>query len=665
MRRLLLLLMFGDLLFLAGCGGGSSTGGSGSNGGGSGGGPATLQSITVNPSTASIAQGTAQAFTAMGTYSDGSTKDLTLKAQWSCLLPNLATVSNNSPTQGLALGVAPGSVLITASMGNVSNSGTLIIKGGLNVTSLVLSPATASLGFGNQQQFTATATFSDKSQQDVTNVSSWSVFPPFITSNSGLAIAENLGTNSINAIFNGSGGGNATAVLTVDLSNLVSISLLPAPASIANHTQVQFAAIGAFNDGSTRDITGLVTWTSSNPGVASFGFPPNVAKATAVGTTTMTASVCTKTDPNTFACIGTVVTGSAVLNVTGAQLQSIVLFPVNASIAPTARLTFTAIGVFSDSSSQDLTSQLTWSVLDRSVASVVNEQGTIKGLSAGSTTVTASSNSSLLGHVQGSTPLNVTSATLGSIAVKPANTFISPGATLTFSAIGTFSDSSAQDISGQSLWSSALPNVATVHSVAATGQGMGQSAITAKLGSVVGTAQLSVASPKQISIAVAPTTVQIASQTSTQLSATGTFVDGSTQDFTAFVQWSSSLPKVAMVGGQTGIVSGLEPGQSTITATLGPVSSTTQVTVTNASLASVTLSPANSGIALGTSQQFTATGKFSDGSTQPLPGATWSSSDPGIAAVDRVGLATSTGPGTATITAAFNGMHGTANLTVH
>jgi hypothetical protein len=276
----------------------------------------------------------------------------------------------------------------------------------------------------------------------------------------------------------------------------------------------------------------------------------------------------------------------------------------------------------------------------------------------------------MLGFIQGSTQINVTSATLNSIGLKPANTFISPGATLIYSASGTFSDSTVQDISDTSSWASEFTNVATVSSATATGQGLGQSNITAKLKSlsgtvITGTTSLKIASPKQISIATAPATAQVAAQTSTQLTVTGTFIDGSAQDLTTAVDWSSSSASVATVGAKTGIVSGLAPGKSTITARLGPTSSTAQVTVTNASLASINLSPANPNIALGSSQLFMATGKFSDGSTQSLLTAAWSSSSPAIAVVDGSGLATSTGAGTATIKATLNGISGTTNLTVH
>src|SRR5580692_5838512 len=144
MRCLLLLSGLMGALCLVNCGGVSSAGAPAEGSGG----PVVLKSIQLNPGSASIAMGTTQPFTATGNYSDGSTKDLTLAAQWSCLLPAIATVSNSAPTQGLATAVAPGTVLVTASSGSVSSSAPLAIKA-VTPSSVVVSPATATIGFGN------------------------------------------------------------------------------------------------------------------------------------------------------------------------------------------------------------------------------------------------------------------------------------------------------------------------------------------------------------------------------------------------------------------------------------------------------------------------------------------------------------------------------------
>jgi len=571
MRRLLFVPVLAGLLMLARCGGNS---GSTTTSPTTPSGPATLQSIAITPGSATIAQATTQAFTATGSYSDGSTKDLTATAQWSCLLPNLATVSSSSPTQGLATGISAGTVVISASLGNVSNSAQLTVTGA-TVSSLAITPASATIGFENQQQYKAIATFSDTSTQDVTNLANWTIAPsgPFISAYSGLAIGSSVGTSfDVNASF----GGQSTSTLTipptlnVDLSNLVSVAILPANPTIANNTPSTLSAIGTFSDGSTRDVTSIATWVSSDDTVASnFGVLPNVfsaATTSAPATATITAS---------FGTLSTQ-TASITLSVSDATLQSIAVSPSNASIAPGTKLTYSAVGTFSDGSTQDLTSIVRWSVLGGSGAASVSK-GVVKGTTAGSITVTAASLANL-GSVSGSAAAAITSSTLQSIAVNPATAFITPGGNLTYSAIGTFSDGSTQDLSALTSWSSSAVT-ATVSAGVATGQGVGAGAITAKLGQISGTASLLVVSPAQISLAVTPATASVAAGATTQLKATATYVDGATQDFTTLVNWSSSNAAMATVGYQTGLISGLASGTSTITATLGSVTSTATVTV--------------------------------------------------------------------------------------
>ena len=571
MRRLLFVPVLAGLLMLARCGGNS---GSTTTSPTTPSGPATLQSIAITPGSATIAQATTQAFIATGSYSDGSTKDLTATAQWSCLLPNLATVSSSSPTQGLATGISAGTVVISASLGNVSNSAQLTVTGA-TVSSLAITPASATIGFENQQQYKAIATFSDTSTQDVTNLANWTIAPsgPFISAYSGLAIGSSVGTSfDVNASF----GGQSTSTLTipptlnVDLSNLVSVAILPANPTIANNTPSTLSAIGTFSDGSTRDVTSIATWVSSDDTVASnFGVLPNVfsaATTSAPATATITAS---------FGTLSTQ-TASITLSVSDATLQSIAVSPSNASIAPGTKLTYSAVGTFSDGSTQDLTSIVRWSVLGGSGAASVSK-GVVKGTTAGSITVTAASLANL-GSVSGSAAAAITSSTLQSIAVNPATAFITPGGNLTYSAIGTFSDGSTQDLSALTSWSSSAVT-ATVSAGVATGQGVGAGAITAKLGQISGTASLLVVSPAQISLAVTPATASVAAGATTQLKATATYVDGATQDFTTLVNWSSSNAAMATVGYQTGLISGLASGTSTITATLGSVTSTATITV--------------------------------------------------------------------------------------
>ena len=88
------------------------------------------------------------------------------------------------------------------------------------------------------------------------------------------------------------------------------------------------------------------------------------------------------------------------------------------------------------------------------------------------------------------------------------------------------------------------------------------------------------------------------------------------------------------------------------------VTGSTVLTVTAAALQSIAVTPANPSIAKGTTQQFTATGTFSDNSTQDLTSqVTWASADPAVATITAAGLATGVATGTSTITATLGGDH--------
>ncbi len=175
-----------------------------------------------------------------------------------------------------------------------------------------------------------------------------------------------------------------------------------------------------------------------------------------------------------------------------------------------------------------------------------------------------------------------------------------------------------------------------------------------------------------VSIAVTPADPSIALGTNQQFSATGTFSDNTTQDLTTSATWGSSVTSVATisnVAGSNGRASSAGTGTTTIIAVSGGLSASTTLTVTAATLVSISVLPANHSIALGTTLQFSATGTFSDSTTQDLTtSATWSSSATSVATISNAagsnGKATAVGTGTTTITAVSGGHSGSTTLTV-
>src|SRR5205823_2292337 len=112
----------------------------------------------------------------------------------------------------------------------------------------------------------------------------------------------------------------------------------------------------------------------------------------------------------------------------------------------------------------------------------------------------------------------------------------------------------------------------------------------------------------------------------------------------------------------SGLATGSGVGATNITATQSGVTSNTLVlTVTAATLQSITVSAANASLANGTTTQFTATGTFTDGSTQNLTNSvTWTSSNAPVATVSVSGLLTAVSIGSANITATQSGI--TSNI---
>jgi uncharacterized protein YjdB len=499
--------------------------------------------------------------------------------------------------------------------------------------------------------------FSDGSLQDVTDVVTWKSSITAIASItvSGLATGVNIGTTNISAT---SGTVSGNAALTVNAANLSSLAITPANASIAQGTTIQLTATGTFNDGGTRNLTRQVTWSSSDTTVATvsssgiaIGQPRGGLGS---GTTMITAT------------LGSLST-SANFTVTNATISSISVTPPSGTMPIGAQKGFQATGLFSDSTAQDVTAISTWTSSDTSVATVGSGGGsllTATGVGAGTTNINAS-----FGGVSSFSTLTVTSATLVSLALTPANKILSPGATANYTAIGTFSDSSQRALNGIVTWTSSDTHVATVtQSGTATGQSAGAVTIGIQDGALSATAGLVVEGSTLSSLQVSPTSATVPETIRSGFTATGTFANGDMLDLTGIVTWTSSTPSIATISnalGSQGVVTALTPGFSVISAVFAGQAGTASLTVTNATLTSISVSPSSASINLGASQQFTAIGTFSDGSTRNISAQTnWVSSDIAVAIVNSQGLAGSAGSGTATITATLNGVNGSAILTV-
>lgn len=125
-----------------------------------------------------------------------------------------------------------------------------------------------------------------------------------------------------------------------------------------------------------------------------------------------------------------------------------------------------------------------------------------------------------------------------------------------------------------------------------------------------------------------------------QMAAVGTYSDGSQQKLSN-CYWSSATPTVATVN-SSGLVTGVEPGQATITGAKDTASGTATITVTIGGLTSIRVTSQDgvTSIAYGQSEQFVATGTANGEQIDITNSVTWSTSP---ASVQNVSIASTTG----------------------
>jgi uncharacterized protein YjdB len=351
--------------------------------------------------------------------------------------------------------------------------------------------------------------------------------------------------------------------------------------------------------------------------------------------------------------------GSAKDTKTAPTLVSIHVAAASSSMVQGSTAHMTATGIFSDSSSQDLTATALWRSSATNVATV-DSAGLITAHAPGTTTITATR-----GNATDSYTLTVANATLTALHIAAPNASLAQGTTEQFTATGAYSDSSNHDLTSTVTWRSSATSVATIDATGlVTAHSAGTTNITATQGAVSDSFALTVTNATLASIQVSAANPSIVKGSTTQCTATGRYSNGSTQNISAAVTWRSSATSVATVS-TSGLVTALSSGPTSITATSGAISGTLSLTVTSPTLASVAIKPTNPSVTQGGSVQFSATASYSDGSTNDATAqAAWASSNLAVATVTSSGLASGIAAGTATISASFGGKGSSTVLTV-
>jgi hypothetical protein len=215
--------------------------------------------------------------------------------QWSSSNASAVSIDDGLINKGLLSAKAGGVATVYAFLQGIKVS-TIVSVTAVTLTSITVTPTNPTIVIGTQKQFMATGTYSDNTTADITNTVTWysSVQNRATISNAtgsrGIATGVGQGSVTITASL---GNVSGTTGATMSLATLTSISITPQQPNMKKGDNMQFKATGTYSDNTTKDISDIIVWSSTTPGVASISnaiFDSGWARANDVGVTTISGT---------------------------------------------------------------------------------------------------------------------------------------------------------------------------------------------------------------------------------------------------------------------------------------------------------------------------------------------------------------------------------------
>lgn len=159
-----------------------------------------------------------------------------------------------------------------------------------NLLLIDITPSlSANLDKGLTLQFTATGYYSNGSVQNITSAVTWNSVSPAIATVDANGLATGMGVGTTNITASLAGITSSYVSLTVFPAVVKTIALTPANPNTAAGLSTQFTATGTYTDGTVKDLTAAVFWSSGNTAVATVN-TSGLALAVSAGTATISAT---------------------------------------------------------------------------------------------------------------------------------------------------------------------------------------------------------------------------------------------------------------------------------------------------------------------------------------------------------------------------------------
>ncbi|MED1854465.1 Ig-like domain-containing protein [Brevibacillus borstelensis] len=598
----------------------------------------TLSAIAINESLAystSLVQ-----LTATARYSDNSSQALSSGVTWESSDPAVATVDSSGIVSFTGKN---GSITITATYQGMSDSVSTTVNLAPTLSAIAINE---SLAYSTSLvQLTATALYSDNSTLALSSGVTWESSDPAVATVDSSGIVSFTGKNGSVTITASYQGMSDSVSTTISLEP--TLSAITINESLAYSTSpVPLTATALYSDNSTQTLSSGVAWESSDPAIATVNSNGRVSFTGTTGSVTITAVFQGKSNS---------------VSTTVSLTPTLTDITINESLAYSrSPVPLTATALYSDNSTQTLSSGVAWESSDPAIATV-NSNGRVSFTgTTGSVTITAvfqgKSNSV-------STTVSLT-PTLTDITINESLAYSTSPVQLTVSAL--YSDSSTQALSTGIIWHSNNPSVATVDSngrVIFTGVN-GSVTITASYDGFSKSVSTTVTREATL-LAIAINELLAYSSSPFQLSVNGYYSDGSTRSLNGN-SWLSSNPNVATVDSNGRVLFSGMDGSVTITVTYDSLSSSVTANVKRISERQLISIKIKEPLVFSkTPVKLTVIGHYSDNTTELLQNVSWSSTNETVAGINNKGEVIFTGnEGSVEIIASYNGFKDTVNTEV-
>ncbi|MFE6797955.1 Ig domain-containing protein [Paenibacillus chitinolyticus] len=544
------------------------------------------------------------------TYADGSSDDITARADWSSSDENIVSV-----VKGKLFANATGEVTVTAKYGTK----TVSVVVDVDVPKrLEAEKDPLFLQTGKEEQIVLWATYVDDTKEDVADEAKWTVDNEAIVSvTDGKVTARKAGEANVTATY---GGKTVTVKVSVDIPNTIKASVKTVNFQVGSYEKVTLNAI--YSDGKVEDVTEKADWTSSAADIA------EVRKGVITGVGTGAATVTAKYGTRT-----------AVVQVSVGVLKTLTTgSKTTISLKKTGTQVLDLTATYSDGTKEDVTKEAAWTSSNEKAATV--DAGLVTGVASGESTITATFNNKTV-------TFKVQVDMADKLTANPTFLNFDLGENKLITLTSTDGSGTPKDVTKEAEWTSSSAAVATVDNGLVTPVSRGKTTITAKYGGKTVTIPVEIGVVSTLEVDKRFVTTK--SGSSVQIKVTATLSDGSKKDVTSSVLWKSSNYKIADVS--AGKVTGVSAGSTTVSATFGGKSISIPVDVDK--LKYLQTDKVTVELKAGATANVKATATFEDLSEQDATvQALWKSSNIRVADV-KDGIIRATGKGKATITITY------------